>query len=189
MQSRRAAAAAPLALAAIAMTLAAAPTDATVRERFSITEPIAWSYECGFPVEVTGSRSDHFTIREGRNRDAGAFPVLHRGRFHETHTNTDTGEWFTIEGRSTFNEVEATRVEGTIFEFHFVDAGQPYVVRDSDGDVVSRNRGSQHVWYLFDTLGDDEPGGEFVADVGDRVNGPHPDLERTICDIAIPLIG
>jgi hypothetical protein len=65
-----------------------------------------------------------------------------------------------VRGRLTFNEVGATRVEGSIFEFRTVEAGQPFVVEDSDGNLVARNRGSVHIRYLFDTQGDDEPGGE-----------------------------
>jgi hypothetical protein len=53
---------------------------------------------------------------------------------------------------------------GSIFEFRFVEAGQPFVVEDSDGNVVARNSGSVHGRYLFDTGGDDEPGGEWIAD-------------------------
>ena len=50
---------------------------------------------------------------------------------------------------------------GSIFEFRGVEAGQPFA-------------------YLFDTGGDDEPGGEFVADVDFRVADP--------CEYAIELI-
>jgi hypothetical protein len=91
--------------------------------------------------------------------------------------------------RALFNEVAATRVEGTVFEFRFVEDGQAVVIRDSDGNLVSRNRGALHVAYLFDTLGDGAPGGEFVADVDFRVAGPHPALELEPCDIATELIG
>lgn len=52
-----------------------------------------------------------------------------------------------------------THVEGTIFKFTFVETGQAFVVEDSDGGVVARNRGALRVTYLFDTLGDGEPGG------------------------------
>ena len=57
------------------------------------------------------------------------------------------------------------------------------------GDVVSRNSGAVHVRYRFDTLGDDQPGGNFVGDVDFRVAGPHADLFRSPCEIATPLIG
>ena len=147
------------------------------------------AYDCGFPVAVAGTWSDLLVIREGKNTDAEAFPVLNRFAYRETHTNTDTGEWFVREGHGLFNEVEATHVEGTVFEFRFVEVGQPVVITDSDGNLVSRNRGALHVTYLFDTLGDGAPGGEFVADVDFWVAGPHPALELEPCDIATELIG
>jgi hypothetical protein len=178
-----------LVAAAVLVASAGAPAQATVRERFRIQEE--WSYveDCGFPVQVTGAASERFIVREGEKEDKGAFPVLNRITYSETWTNAETGEWFAIRGNSTFNEVEATRVEGSIFEFRFVEAGQPLVVEDSEGNVVARNSGSVHVRYLFDTLGDDEPGGEWVADVDFRVAGPHPSIDLDPCDYAIELIG
>ena len=174
-----------VALAAIAV----APAQATVRERIHAVEHYADAYDCGFPVAVAGTWSDHVIVREGKNKDAQAFPVLNRFAYRETHTNTETGEWFVREGHALFNEVEATHVEGTVFEFRFVEAGQAVVITDSDGNFVSRNRGALHVTYLFDTLGDGAPGGEFVSDVDFRVAGPHPALELEPCDIATELIG
>jgi hypothetical protein len=82
-------------------------------------------------------------------------------------------------------------VDGPIFEFRVVEAGQPFVIRDSDGNLVARNRGSVHFTYLFDTGGDEEPGGEYVegSDEVIRVAGPHPSFEASLCDIAGELIG
>jgi hypothetical protein len=178
-----------LVAAALLVALVAAPAQATVRERFRLYEEYSFTEDCGFPVEVNGATSGLIIIREGENQDEGAFPVLNRFSYRETWTNPETGAWFVIRGSATFNEVEATRVEGSIFEFRFVEAGQPFVVEDSDGNVVARNRGSVHVRYLFDTLGDDEPGGEFVSDVDFWMAGPHPGIDSHPCDYAVELIG
>jgi hypothetical protein len=70
-----------------------------------------------------------------------------------------------------------------------IQAGQPFVVYNSDGQVVLRDRGVIRFTYLFDTLGDNEPGGVFVQDVDVRVNGPHPGFDADFCDIARSLIG
>jgi hypothetical protein len=178
-----------LVAAALLVALVAAPAQATVRERFQLQEE--WSYieDCGFPVEVTGSASLRFILREGENADAGAFPVLNRVTYRETWANAATGSWFVIRGNATFNEVKATRVEGSIFEFRAIEAGQPFVVEDSEGNVVERNSGSVHVAYLFDTQGDDEPGGEWIADVDLWIAGPHPSIFTDPCEYAIELIG
>ena len=178
-----------LAAAMSLAVIAAAPAQATVHERIRSVDHYTDAYDCGFPVAIAGTWSDLLIVREGKNDDAEAFPVLNRFAYRETHTNTETGEWFAREGHGLFNEVEATHVEGTVFEFRFVEAGQPVVISDSDGNLVSRNRGALHVTYLFDTLGDSAPGGEFVADVDFSVAGPHPALELEPCDIATELIG
>jgi hypothetical protein len=42
------------------------------------------------------------------------------------------------------------------------------------GRIVSRDRGVIQETYLFDTLGDDTPGGLYLETLGLRVSGPHP---------------
>jgi hypothetical protein len=178
-----------LVAAALLAASLAASAQATVRER--LREVPEWSFmeDCGFPVQVTGSGSALIVIREGKNKDEGAFPVLNRFEYSETWTNLATGRWFVIRGNVLFNEVEATHVEGSVFQFRFVEAGQPFVVEDYDGNIVERNTGSVHGTYLFDTQGDDQPGGEYIADLDFRVAGPHPSLDKDPCDYAVELIG
>jgi hypothetical protein len=65
---------------------------------------------------------------------------------------------------------------------------QPFAVYDSAGNLVVRDRGSIHFHALFDTLGDDVPGGVFLQDLGADVHGPHPGFED-FCGIITPLIG
>ena len=178
-----------LASAAVLAVLVAVPAQATVRERFG--DRAEWSFiqDCGFPVEVTGSRDDTFIVREGKNKDAGAFPVLNRFAWRETWTNPATGEWFLIRGHGTFNEVKTEHVEGNIFEFTAIETGQAVIVEDSSGRVVTRNRGAVRFAYLFDTLGDGEPGGNWVEDTYFRESGPHPSLDVDFCEYAVDLIG
>ena len=45
-------------------------------------------------------------------------------------------------------------------------AGQPFTIRDMSGRVVSRDRGVIRTTCLFDTLGDDTPGGVFLDELG-----------------------
>ena len=88
-----------------------------------------------------------------------------------------------------FQEVKATQVEGTIYEFTQKDAGQPFVVEDSSGRVVLRDRGSIRFHVVFDTKGDGEPGGEFVEFLGFEVHGPHPGFFTNFCEIEGSLLG
>ncbi|MDQ3987295.1 MAG: hypothetical protein M3280_12465 [Actinomycetota bacterium] len=168
----------------------ALPAGATVREKGRYSGVISFSYDdCGFPVEVSGEFSGHFRFREGKNRNKSAFFLMDNFSYSETHTNTDTGEWFLVRGNGVFNETKATRVEGTIFKFRSVEAGQPFVVEDSSGNVVLRDRGAIRRTILFDTEGDDEPGGTFLEFLDVDVSGPHPGFFADFCDIARDLIG
>jgi hypothetical protein len=178
-----------LAAAGALTVLLAAPAPATVVDqgRF-VDEPYAFSYDCGFPVEVSGVATGHFRLREGKGDDASAFFSLDRMSFREIHTNPLTGAWFSVSGQFASNEITATRVDGSLFEFRTIKAGQPAVIEDSAGNLVARDRGVIRSTILFDTGGDDDPGGTFVDLVDLDLNGPHAAFGDR-CAIATELIG
>ena len=178
-----------LAIAVALTTVAATAAPAAVVEKGQlVNEPYGFSYDCGFPVEVTGVASGNFRLREGTGDDATAFFSLDRLSFREIHTNALTGQWFSVSGHFVNNEVGATRVEGSLFEFRIIKAGLLAVIEDSDGNLVSRDRGLLRRTILFDTGGDQEPGGTFVDLVDLDLAGPHPSFDRQ-CDVATELIG
>jgi hypothetical protein len=157
---------------------------------FAAVNSYSFSYDdCGFDVDAEGTESGHFRIRAGTSKRATAFFVNDNFSYTETHTNHDTGAFFTLRGNAVFNEIRGTRIEGNIFQFEAVEAGQPFVVYDSDGNLVLRDRGSIHHRDLFDTEGDDVPGGIFVASLEPSVHGPHPGFDTDFCEIITPLIG
>ncbi|HYI20371.1 MAG TPA: hypothetical protein VD836_16755 [Solirubrobacteraceae bacterium] len=167
-----------------------ATAQATIHERGTWEDAFTETYDdCGFPIELSGQAGGDFRLREGKRHSDQAFLVLDRFAYQELHVNPATGDFFTIRGRGIFNEVTARPYDGTVLEFRVVEAGQLFTVRDAAGDVVLRDRGSITFSYLFDTLGDSMPGGEFVADVGDRVNGLHPSDDLDFCAMAAELIG
>jgi hypothetical protein len=178
-----------LALAVALTTVAAAAAQAAVvdKGRF-VDESYGFAYDCGFPVEVTGVASGNFRLREGTGNDATAFFSLDRVSYREIHTNPQTGAWFSVSGHFANNEVSATRVEGSLFTFRIIKAGPVAVIEDSDGNLVSKDRGVIRQTILFDTGGDQEPGGQFVDLVDLRLSGPHPTFGRR-CDVASELIG
>src|SRR5919108_5455924 len=160
--------------AASVMVFGGAPAGATVVERGHYSDSYSFSYDdCGFDVLAEGTASGHFRIRAGKGKRDTAFFLNDNFSYTETHTNADTGAFLTITGNAVFNEIKATRLEGNIFEFEAVEAGQPFAVYDSAGNLVLRDRGAIHHHSLFDTLGDDVPGGEFVEDLDADVHGPH----------------
>ena len=178
-----------LAAAAALTTVAAAAAPASVIEKGRIVDgSYGFAYDCGFPVEVTGIGSGNFRLREGTGDDATAFFSLDRLSYREIHTNAETGEWFSVSGHFANNEVGATRVEGSLFEFRIIKAGPVARIEDSEGNLVSRDRGVVRRTILFDTGGDQEPGGEFVDLVDVDLAGPHPSFDR-LCDFATELIG
>src|SRR5215218_588589 len=171
-----------IAVALTGVAAAAAPAAVVEQDRF-MDEPYGFSYDCGFPVEVTGVASGNFRLRAGTGDDATTFFSLDRISYREIHTNTQTGEWFSQSGHFANNEVGATRVEGSLFEFRIIKAGAVALIEDSDGNLVSRERGVIRQTILFDTGGDQEPGGEFVDLLSEEVGGPHAALGN-VCAIA-----
>jgi len=181
--------AAVVAAAAAVTVFAGPPANATVVDAgHYFAEPYSFSHdECGFDVEVEGTSSGVFRVRAGKGKTATAFYGHDKYSFVETQTNPETGEYVTITANAVFNEIKAGRVEGNIFEFAAVEAGQ-FTMYDSDGQFVARDRGSVQYHILFDTEGDDVPGGIFVEDLGADVHGPHPGFDD-FCGLITPLIG
>lgn len=170
--------------------LGAIPAGATIVEKGRFADEYSETYDdCGFPVQVEGEITGQYRIRQGTGKNASAFFLRTTFSYREIHTNTDTGEWFVIRAHAVFNEVKATRVAGTIFKFVRIEAGQPFVVENSAGQVVLRDRGVIRSTILFDTLGDDVPGGNELEFLGAVVRGPHPGFFLDFCEIATDLIG
>jgi hypothetical protein len=176
--------------AAAALLVTGPPAGAAIFERSLYTNHYEFSYDdCGFPVDVAGDVEHRIRIRTGTGPAEGAFFQRDRYSFTETQTNPETGAFVTIEIHGLFNEVKATRISGSVFEFVAVDAGQPFSLYDSNGNLVLRDRGSIRFRVVFDTLGDDKPGGEVVTELEPTVHGPHPTLGADWCAIIAPLIG
>lgn len=103
----------------------------------------------------------------------------------------DTGRWFTREGDGLYKDLRATLVQGTIYQFDAIEAGQPWIVRDMDGELVLRDRGLLHTRFQMDTKGDSDPSNdELVAGswelVADR--GSHAGFYVDYCQMAKELL-
>jgi hypothetical protein len=170
--------------ALLALPLAAGPVGATVTLRDHYSDDYAFSFDdCGFWIDVSGSVHGTAQLRVGKGEFATAFFLHDNYAFLETWTRRDTGDTFTLGGNGLFQETNATHVSGTIYAFTSINAGQPFIVRDADGSVLIRARGVIRQVLEFDTLGDDVPGGEFIADVSFSVHGPHPGLDFDPCPL------
>lgn len=161
---------------------AAGFASATQIEREKYSGEDAFSYDdCGYWIDVEVTFSGTFHIRAGKGDDESAFFAHDNYEYREVHTQRDTGDAFVISGNGVFQETKATRIEGNVFEFTSVNAGQPFRVYDGDGNLVLRDRGVIRETILFDTLGDETPGGTFLASIAFDVHGPHPGIDFDSC--------
>lgn len=167
----------------------AATTGAAVsgQEHFAGTDSFT-DTECGFPFDVESTFRGHAHVRSTPGGEA--FLQHLNVSFRDVWTNRETGRSFVLRGRSVIQEIRATQVEGNLYELEAVEAGQPFVIEDASGRVVVRDRGVIRHTFLFDTLGDGMPGGEFLE--GTTVaHGPHPGFadDFPFCEIAAELTG
>jgi hypothetical protein len=173
---------------AAASVVGAAPAAATVIER----DHYSGSFE--FTENDGGFTLNHAATFYGQahlrvDTTGQAFLVKDAFHYREVVTNPDTGQWFVIRAHGLFHEIRATQVEGTVYEFVAVEAGQPFVIEDAEGNVIVRDRGVLFHTILFDTLGDGQPGGEFIGETGFVAHGPHPSFGEDFCAIAAELTG
>lgn len=144
--------------------------------------------ECGPTYTVDSTFGGTYKIRVGT--DGEGFPEQYNYWFREVWTNPATGKWFVVRGNGIVKDVKAVQVgTSTVYRFTRIEAGQPFVIEDLNGRVVSSDRGSIRWTYLWDTLGDGQPGGVFLGDDPARVNGPHPAFadDFPFCGIAAQL--
>lgn len=110
--------------------------------------------------------------------------------YREVVTNPDAGAFLTIEGNGLFKESHARIVEDTVFTYQTRESGQPFVIRDSSGTVLVHDRGMIIQCITFDSLGDSQPGGEFISEEIVRVSGPRPGFgDFDFCELADSIIG
>jgi hypothetical protein len=175
------------------LAVASGPAEATIFERFDYAGSDVDEFQlCGIDVQYEAEFAGQVRIREGKGKDDGAFFLQDNYSGTETFTNPENGKFFTISHDGVFQDLTATNVEGSVFEFVTHEVGQPFVVRDMDGNVVLRDRGAITQTYLFDTEGDDVPGGIFLEELDLRISGPHPGFELppgAECPAVIDLIG
>jgi hypothetical protein len=173
-----------LTLCAPGQAMAAPPVE-HLRDSFSVTRLFD---DCGFTIRSDFSLDVHLLLREAPNSDGQAFLGQENLRLYEVLTNPDTGEWFVNRSTTTFKEVTARQIEGTVWEFTVHDVGTR-VFENSDGQVVLRDSGQIAFRAVFDTLGDGQPGGILLEEEVTGVHGSFPGFDVEFCDVATELIG
>ena len=170
-------------LVTVLMLLSAAPAAAAMDSRESYEWSDAGSYQCsdGSWIDWRAGGTGVVSIRQGNGEDASVFFARDNFEWHAVDTRRSDGTTLYTTGHGNTFDAQATHVSGSIYEVTTVATGQPRVIRDAEGNVLARDRGSVRTTFLFDTLGDDDPGGELVEELSVRVNGPQSGEE--ICDL------
>jgi hypothetical protein len=181
-------------IATLVVLAGAIPAQATVidKEHYSFTDSFP-DVICGVEVRHDVVGSGVALLRVGKGEVASLFLGIDNYLVVDTLTNEANGNFVQIEHNELQNWTKATHVSGSIFMVTVIHAGQPLRIRDMTGQVVSRDRGLIRDTFLFDTLGDDTPGGLFVEQLSLLVSGPHPLLpgefdEDAFCAIVRPLL-
>jgi hypothetical protein len=156
------------------------------RDRYSFSDSFT-DEDCGITVDVAVEASGVLMIRQDKPGST-AFLLSNVFQFREVITNSENGKSMVIRGKGNFREVRATHVEGDIYRFRAQLAGQPFVIESAAGDVVYRERGLLVFDVLFDTFGDDEPGGEEISFDVVGVRG-YPGFIDDLCPLVTELIG
>ena len=177
-----------LALGAL-LALSAGPAAGTIVERghYEGTETSSFVDCGGITFDVVSTFSGQFMLKA--TKDPEAFLLRDTFKFRDVITNRATGEWFVLRGIVNFHEIASRHISGTIYEFTANESGQPFVIEDSSGRVVVRDRGNIRHVALFDTLGDAQPSAVFIEETHTSVRGPHPafDDPNLFCDTAVRL--
>lgn len=165
-----------LALPAVAQ---AAPLE---REHYSGTDSFDFD-ECGFVVHNDVTFEGVFMLKAPR---ADGAPPYYFDNYEAHETLTANGRTLTIDHQGLFKDLRITLVEGTVYQFVVMEAGQPFVVRDEDGQVLIRDRGVLKLTFQVDTHGDtDLDNDEFIEGSFSLLadHGRHPGFYLDFCEL------
>ena len=160
----------------------AGPTQAAplVYERYSGTDSFDFD-DCGFVIHDEVVFEGVFMLKAPRSD--GAPPRLF-DNYHTIETLSANGRTATIEHQGLYKDLSITHVEGTIYQFVAMEAGQPFTVRDSEGNVLLRDRGVLFTTFQVDTKGDsDLENDEFIDGSWSLLKdaGAHPGFYIDFC--------
>jgi hypothetical protein len=162
--------------------LAAAPAQATVVEHGSwsgASDPnVPQIEDCGtFQLRHDWTARGTFVAREVRG---SAFPYA-LDTFHadSVFTNTANGHWFTVSQDFINKDTQITSLGGDLYRFEWMAPGGVFRLRDMAGRLVTLDAGNFYVSQVVDVVND--VAGPLELGV---VHGPHPNIEKYMCEIA-----
>jgi hypothetical protein len=161
----------------LAVPAQAAPLE---REHYSGTDSFDFD-DCGFVIHDEVTFEGTFMLKAPR---ADGAPPYVFDNYDSHETLTANGRTLTIDHQGLYKDLHITQVEGTIYQFVAMEAGQPFVVRDSDGNILFRDRGVLKTTFQVDTHGDtDLDNDEFIEGSFSVLadNGRHPGFYIDFC--------
>ncbi|MGW5240291.1 hypothetical protein ACWEOW_15280 [Monashia sp. NPDC004114] len=162
---------AALAAALGAAVVGAPAAQAAIWGQFKIDNQFAASFdECGIPIDYTWQGTGIQTVRTIDGTDQ-AYLGSANVHIDETWTNAANGKWFAGTSHINMRDTSGTHIEGDIWRFDVKTTIGDATYTSSDGTVLYRDSGLVREYYIFDTLGDHQPGGEFVDGGFIRANG------------------
>lgn len=171
----------------VGLLLAAAATPALgkplVHDRYSGSDSFVFYDGCGHDWNVDVTFTGVFMLKEGRRGDPTPY-LFDSYRYREVWTAVDDASLVLIhEGNGVYKDLRITRVEGTVYDFEAIQAGQPSIWSTPDGDILFRDRGLVIWRFTVDTQGDDDLDNDvFIAEEEPIARGPHPELmSQDIC--------
>ena len=170
-------------LATLLVLAVAAPASARPieREHYSGSESFDFD-DCGFWVHNDVTFEGVFMLKAPRTD--GAPPYLFDN--YEVHERLSAnGRSLTVDHQGIYKDLRITHVSGTIYQFVAQEAGRPFVVRDSAGNVLIRDRGLLRVTFQVDTKGDTDLENDVFIEgswqlLADR--GSHPGFYIDFCE-------
>jgi hypothetical protein len=174
---------------AVAGLVVVPAAQGTIFERFRVVDEYSFEDQiCGIDVQIEGTATVAGRIRAGKGKLATAFFAHFNVDYSETWT-APNGRFVTVTGNLLSNEVKAVPLGDNLFRFTAIEAGQPFRLYDSQGNLLLRDRGVIRSSIVFDTLGDGTPGGVVVEELEPIVRGPHPGFfDETLCPVLVPLL-
>ncbi|MBA2382569.1 MAG: hypothetical protein H0V73_10715 [Chloroflexi bacterium] len=168
-------------VALLALALAGPAQAAPLqREHYSGTDAFDFD-DCGFVIHDAVTFEGVFMLKAPRT-DGG--PPLLFDNYNAVETLTAKGRTLTITHAGLYKDLHARLVSGTIYQFTAIEVGQPYVIRDGAGNVLSRDRGALFVTFQVDTMGDTNPDNDVFIDGSFsllRDAGRHPAFYFDFC--------
>jgi hypothetical protein len=136
-----------LAALAIAVPVEAAPLE---REHYSGTDSFDFA-DCGFVIHDEITFEGVFMLKQPRSDGS---PPYYFDNYNSHETLTANGRTLTIDHQGLYKDLKITQVSGTVYQFVAMESGQPFVVRDGDGNILFRDRGLLVTTFQVDTRGD-----------------------------------